>query len=236
MRLTLLFILLLPIIALSEETEATIVEVKKDVSICRLSGNCNSATRGSRLIVGDTIETKEGSSSRLEFSTGTVIDIGENSRMVIAAISPKEKKVQTNWGKFDFDVKKADSKSRFKVESPVAVAGTEGTTFTVEVEKSSGETTILLRKGLLRITGKGSSQDSFLLKPNHAVRLQRGTMNFKPFRVMQSRPTQTESGSHQLKKGATKTTAHITGKTTKSQSVDIDNAEETKTEVIIEID
>lgn len=236
MRTTLVFIMLLPIIALGLETEATIIEVKKDVSICRYSGDCSSATEGSHLIVGDTIETKEGSSSKLEFSTGTVIDIGENSRMVIAAISPKEKKVQTNWGKFDFDVKKADSKSRFKVESPVAVAGTEGTTFTVEVDKGTGETTILLRKGLLRISGKGLSQGSFLLKPNHAVRLSRGAMDFKPYKILQNIPTQQEPGSHQLNKGKTKTTAHITGKTTKSQSVDIDNAEETKTEVIIEID
>lgn len=221
---------------------ATITALTHEASLITKAGVTEPVSIGTVVHIGDTIETKVNASVRLTFASGTTVDINENSRLALSAISPKEKKVSARWGKFDFDVTKADSKSRFKVETPVAIAGTEGTTFRVEVEKKSGQTTLSLTSGLLRVSRISNPQKSFLLKPNQGVMLSGGKFNFKPFILQKSdtNPVKEDSSTpHQLKKGKAKTTSHITGKSTKSQSVDTDknsSKDPSKAEVIIEIE
>lgn len=225
--------------------DAVIIDVKNSVSLCRVSGSCNAARFGNNVNEGDTIVTEAGSSSRIKFSTGTVINVSENSRMVLSVANKKEKKVNAHWGKFDFDVKKADSKSRFKVETPVAVAGTEGTKFSVTVEKESGKTEVNLHSGLLKIASLTGTHEPFLLKPSMGVKLLKDGGVPNPFKMQRDfRRSSTSGSSHQLNRGKKKSTSHFmkssANSDTQDKTTDVDDDKSSSsanktTEVIIEV-
>jgi len=86
---------------------------------------------------------------------------------VVTLVTAGQKALEVKWGKWNFDVKSGDAKSKFGVQTPVALAGTEGTQFTVSVDSATGETRIDLLSGKLRIVSLFAPQDSILMSGNH---------------------------------------------------------------------
>ncbi|MCU0606215.1 MAG: FecR family protein [Candidatus Edwardsbacteria bacterium] len=100
------------------------------------AGKSDEADIDQPLYTGDSVRTGKGSRVELGYADGTVIRLGENSRLVIRS-QGSVRSVGLLSGKFWAKVAKLSGGSRFEVSSPTAVAGVRGTVFKVEVDRDS---------------------------------------------------------------------------------------------------
>jgi ferric-dicitrate binding protein FerR (iron transport regulator) len=124
-----------------------------------------------KVFQSDTLKTATGASLVVRFKTGSRIELGPDSRLVLAGITEDSKNTLAHWGKFNFNVKKEDSKGRFKVTTPVAIAGAEGTMFDVIIDQSTGQTQFNLTEGELDIKSINNNFGAFRLKQGQSVSL-----------------------------------------------------------------
>jgi len=99
----------------------------------------NPITQGDVLSGGDTIRTSPASKVRIQFPSGSIIEVNEMTSLTIrqlAAKTAKEEGAEEVFllkGRIKAIVEKLDKKTAFEVKTPTAVAGVRGTIFYVNV-------------------------------------------------------------------------------------------------------
>ncbi|MDI6739816.1 MAG: FecR family protein [Candidatus Edwardsbacteria bacterium] len=132
-----------------QDTTATLILFIGDCYVWH-HNKTEEADIGQALYAGDSIRTGKDSRAELNFSDGTVVRLGDNTRFFIRENS-SDRSFQLLWGKFWAKVVKLAEKSKFEVESPTAVAGVRGTVFKVEVDKDS-TSRVAVEEGMVEVT------------------------------------------------------------------------------------
>lgn len=171
---TVAVLLVSPLVALGKEDAGTVIALRNRAEACAPATNCRELDFGSKVVNGDSLKTYADSRLTVRFPTGSRLDMGPNSVLVMASLQSDGKKTFAKWGEFDFEVKKPDSKGRFQVRTPVAVAGAEGTKFHVEVDTGTGESRLRLDNGLLSIVPEDPRIPSFVMRAGDALEIKTG--------------------------------------------------------------
>jgi ferric-dicitrate binding protein FerR (iron transport regulator) len=157
-----------------KDEKGTVIAMRNRAEACAPANSCRKLDFGSKVSNGDSLKTFADSRLTVRFPTGSRMDMGPNSLLVLASIQSDGKKAVARWGEFDFEVKKPDNKGRFQVRTPVAVAGAEGTKFRVEVDTATGDSKLSLKDGLLSIVPDDPRFASFLMHPGDALEIRSG--------------------------------------------------------------
>lgn len=150
------------------------IALRNHAQACAPVTSCRELDFGSKVVNGDSLKTFADSRLTVRFPTGSRLDMGPNSVLVMASLQSDGKKTFAKWGEFDFEVKKSDSKGRFQVRTPVAVAGAEGTKFHVEVDTGTGESRLRLDDGLLSIAPDDPKIPPFVMHAGDALEIKTG--------------------------------------------------------------
>jgi ferric-dicitrate binding protein FerR (iron transport regulator) len=85
---------------------------------------------------GDTVVTQPGARLEITFASGTVLRIGESSKMTLGESAPQKKFSARLWlGNIWAKVHKLVSNETFQIETENGVAGVRGTEFRIEIEQ-----------------------------------------------------------------------------------------------------
>lgn len=170
-------VLISPLACPGKDESGTVIALRNRAEACRPMTNCRELDFGSKVANGDSLKTFADSRLTVRFPTGSRLDMGPNSVLVMASLQGDGKKTIAKWGEFDFEVKKPDSKGRFQVRTPVALAGAEGTKFHVEVDTVTGESRLKLEKGLLSIAPEDQQTPSFMMHAGDALEIKTGALS-----------------------------------------------------------
>lgn len=134
------------------------------------------ATNGAQLSSGDLIRTKSGASAEVVYLDGTLLRVGQRSRIDIgehfSGASPTSSEVRLVRGKVQAVVDlstittAAPGAKRFQIRTPNAIAGVRGTDYTVAYEKD--QTNVLVTSGQVFVYN--------LVKDGQIVNLTPGTL------------------------------------------------------------
>lgn len=160
----------------AKDDEGTVIALRNRAEACSPAASCRNLDFGSKVLGGDSLKTYERSRLTVRFASGSRLDMGPNSVLVMASLQADGKSTFARWGEFDFEVKKPDNKGRFKVRTPVAVAGAEGTRFRVEVDTSTGDSRLRLDEGVLTITPEDPSLPVFQMYSGEALEMRLGSL------------------------------------------------------------
>lgn len=138
---------------------AIVVEVKGDVSVKRAGGSKSyTVYEDMSLNQGDLISTGGSSSVVLKIADrGDEMTIGENAEVYISDLvnqgSGKTSKFKVWAGSVWTRVKSlVGSEDEFDVETPTATMGVRGTLFLINVDRMTGQTTLAVGSGVVRVT------------------------------------------------------------------------------------
>jgi hypothetical protein len=138
------------------------------------SGKWRAARAGMMVKMGWDVRTYIESSADIEFETGTVIRVGENSVITLSRmmldkrVNVTSSSVKVATGKVWANVKKlANSKSNFEFETPTAVASIRGTRLGINVDKAG--TQIDVYEGLVMVKPRGAGREVAVSTRNRAV-------------------------------------------------------------------
>ncbi len=151
------------------------IAVRNRAEACPAAGTCRRLDFGSKVVGGDSLKTYERARLTVRFASGSRLELGPNSVLVLASLQSDGKAANLRWGQFDFEVKKPDSKGRFKVRTPVAVAAAEGTRFRVEVDTLEGRSRVKLDEGSLRIIPEDPSLPEFKMRAGELLDMKIGS-------------------------------------------------------------
>lgn len=160
----------------AQDAEGTVIALRNRAEACPAIAACRRLDFGSKVVDGDSLKTFEKSRLTVRFASGSRLDMGPNSVMVMASLRPDGKSTSVRWGEFDFEVKKPDSKGRFKVRTSVAVAAAEGTRFRVEVDTVTGNSRVRLDEGSLRIDPEDPGLPEFKMRAGELLDLRIGSL------------------------------------------------------------
>lgn len=161
---------------LGKDDEGTVIALRNRAEACPPTAACRILDFGSKVVNGDSLKTYERSKLTVRFASGSRLDMGPNSVLVMASLQADGKATFARWGEFDFEVKKPDSKGRFKVRTPVAVAGAEGTRFRVEVDTLTGDSRLRLDEGTLSIAPEDPSLPVFQMRSGESLEMKLGSL------------------------------------------------------------
>lgn len=137
----------------SAADENRVVLARGNVTV-RSNDGARDAVIGMTLAEGDQIRTGRDSSVRLLLASSAVVDLSENTSMVVTRASSTQKTSIKIWsGRLWARVTKMFGSSEFEVEGPNAVAGVRGTEFVVEVA-SDGSTDINVLDGSVAVQNR----------------------------------------------------------------------------------
>jgi ferric-dicitrate binding protein FerR (iron transport regulator) len=159
-----------------QDDQGTVIALRNRAEACPAASPCRRLDFGSKVVNGDSLKTYERSRLTVRFASGSRLDMGPNSVLVMASLQPDGKATSLRWGEFDFEVKKPDSKGRFKVRTPVAVAAAEGTRFRVEVDTLTGNSRVRLDEGSLRIVPEDPSLPEFKMRSGELLDMKIGSL------------------------------------------------------------
>ncbi|HQF53871.1 MAG TPA: FecR family protein [Fibrobacteria bacterium] len=162
--------------AMAKDDEGTVIALRNRAEACSPAATCRNLDFGSKVLGGDSLKTYERSRLTVRFASGSRLDMGPNSVLVMASLQADGKSTFARWGEFDFEVKKPDSKGRFKVRTPVAVAGAEGTRFRVEVDTLTGDSRLRLDEGSLTITPDDPGLPVFQMRSGQSLEMKLGSL------------------------------------------------------------
>jgi hypothetical protein len=136
---------------------------------------------GAVLHEGDVVETGAGGRVEISLATGTVLRIGESSRVELREAAPGGGafRARLALGNLWAKVHKLLAGERFEVETENAVAGVRGTEFRVEAGGTGKEDLVRVYEGAVVCQGHGGAW-SERLEPNRELRLARGKAEGKP--------------------------------------------------------
>ena len=111
--------------------------VEGPVAILPASGGAELVpTVGAELHVGDTLQTREGGRVEIELSSGSVIRLGEGSKLTLREAEPQKAfSARLFVGNLWTKVHKLLSGETYQVETENGVAGVRGTEFRLEAEQ-----------------------------------------------------------------------------------------------------
>ena len=167
----------------AKEDFGTVIALRNRAEACVPANGCRKLDFGSRVANGDSLKTFADSRMTIRFPTGSRIDMGPNSVLVMVSMQADGKKTFARWGEFDF------GKGRFQVRTPVAVAGAEGTKFHVEVDTATGESRLRLNEGVLSISPDDTRYSPFLMHSGDQLDMRFGMPPFL------SKPNDVSSGT-----------------------------------------
>ncbi|MBL8708586.1 MAG: FecR domain-containing protein [Rhodospirillaceae bacterium] len=140
----------LPRTALAAGSAGTVARVKGTVSL-RRGGQQSTVSEGDAVEVGDVVTTLAESRLRIALADGSVINLGELTRLTIAEFAfaretlTREALLDLDSGLLQAITAKAGSGSSFVVRTGNAVAATRSTDWIVEAKKA--ETTVVVQEG-----------------------------------------------------------------------------------------
>jgi hypothetical protein len=129
----------------------------------------------------ESVRTQAKSKLTIRLTNGTECNLEPNSECELAEMAENSQtiRVQKTGSKLNFNHK---GKSKFKVVTPEATAGAEGTAFSVSINEKGG-TSIQLFEGGLRVTSNLNLFKEFMLMSNQQVILFKGVSDFKIERI-----------------------------------------------------
>jgi hypothetical protein len=114
-------------------------------------------TQGAEVHAGDTIETGEGGRVEITLASGTLLRLGETSKLTLAEEVPQKAfSARLLLGNIWARVHKLVSAETFHIETENAVAGVRGTEFRVEVSPQK-EDLVRVYEGVVQVDGSGWS-------------------------------------------------------------------------------
>jgi FecR protein len=159
------------------------------MTVSSLEGNATAARAGlspQPLAAGamvhehDVIETAPGGRVEISFANGTLLRIGESSRVLLREAPPSGGAFRARlllgnlWAK----VHKLIAGEHFEVETENAVAGVRGTEFRVEAAGSKGDDLVRVYEGAVEVkaqeAGAAGGGWSHKVEPNRELRFSRG--------------------------------------------------------------
>jgi hypothetical protein len=173
-----------------QDDEGTVIALRNRAEACPPAGACRHLDFGSKVVHGDSLKTYERSRLTVRFASGSRLEMGPNSVLVMASLQSDGKATFARWGEFDFEVKKPDGKGRFKVRTPVAVAAAEGTRFRVEVDTLTGKSRLRLDEGSLRIVPEDPGLPEFKMRSGELLEMKIGS-----FPILRNQVVSGSSGS-----------------------------------------
>ena len=129
--------------------------------------------KGAALAPGQTVQTGEGGRVEITLSSGTVLRLGESSRMTLQDATPQKSfSARLLLGNVWAKVHKLLAGETFHIETENAVAGVRGTEFRVEVAPQK-EDLVRVYEGVVQVDGK-DGQWSQRVGAAHELRFSRG--------------------------------------------------------------
>ena len=124
---------------------------------------------GDPLREGDTVVTQPGARLEITFSSGTVLRVGESSRMTLGESVPQKAfSAKIFLGNVWARVHKLLAAETFHLETENGVAGVRGTEFRIEVEPGK-EDLLRVYEGAVQVDGKGGKW-SHRVEASHELR------------------------------------------------------------------
>ena len=124
---------------------------------------------GDPLHEGDTIVTQPGARLEIAFSSGTVLRVGESTRMTLGESVPQKAfSARIFLGNVWAKVHKLLASETFHLETDNGVAGVRGTEFRIEVEPGK-EDLLRVYQGAVQVDGKGGKW-SHRVEASHELR------------------------------------------------------------------
>lgn len=175
-----LIFLVIAVVSNAQETTITQERIRVKSMIGKVSvrspqsQNWRDARPGMPVKPGWDIRTFVESNAELEFSTGSVLKIGENSVVTISSAKQNTKtgatssNVKISTGDLWANVRKlVDKNSKFEFETPTAVASIRGTRLGLNVGKQG--TSLEVYDGVVMFKKKGSNKEIPVIKNTRAV-------------------------------------------------------------------
>jgi hypothetical protein len=158
---------------------ATLVE--GPATAARRGGAGQPLAEGAVLHEGDVVETGAGGRVEISLATGTVLRVGESSRVELREAAPSGGafRARLALGNLWAKVHKLLAGERFEVETENAVAGVRGTEFRVEAGGAGKEDLVRVYEGAVVCRGHGGAW-SERLEPNRELRMAHGKAEGKP--------------------------------------------------------
>jgi hypothetical protein len=132
---------------------------------------------GAVLREGDIVETAPGSRLEISFANGTLLRVGESSRIHLreAPVSGGAFRARLLLGNLWAKVHKLIAGEHFEVETENAVAGVRGTEFRVEATGGKGEDLVRVYEGAVEVKHAGGigAAWSHRVEPNRELRIAR---------------------------------------------------------------
>ena len=125
--------------SMAADVVARITRIEGKVSILRASSdNWLNAKPAMPLEAGDQIYTREESFAEIRYAIGTILRMGEKTKITLEASSEKTIKTRSSVGDLWVNMKKLLSKGKeFEVSSPTAVAAIRGTVYRMSCSQDS---------------------------------------------------------------------------------------------------
>jgi len=180
------FFLCSSFLSAQEKAVGKVVIMEGSAKIIR-QGKTIPATLLSRIYPDDTITTKGGSRMKVLFVDGSVLTIGNRTKISIKKFlyEKKGKKREASFnltlGKVRAVLGKASKDSLYEIKTPTAVAGARGTDFIVWVV-SRGVTTVLVLEGEIDVGDIGGIGSQILGK-NFALKIFKGKAPGSAYRL-----------------------------------------------------
>jgi len=126
------------------ETSVAVTNISGEVMVQRKdTGEWEPIAPGNVLSGGDTIKTLPASKARLQFPSGSVIEVNENTLLSIEQLARKTPQAPGGGevfllgGRIKATIEKLQEGTTFRVKTPTAIAGVRGTIFYVNVVSGS---------------------------------------------------------------------------------------------------
>ncbi len=180
------FFLCSSFLSAQEEAVGKVVIMEGSAKIIR-QGKTIPVALLSRIYPDDTIITRGGSRMKILFIDGSVLTIGNRTKISIEKFlyEKKEKKREASFnltlGKVRTILTKASKDSLYEIKTPTAVAGARGTNFIVWVV-SRGVTTVLVLEGEIDVGDIGGIGSQILGK-NFALKIFKGKAPGSAYRL-----------------------------------------------------
>ena len=147
----------------SHEATVEVVSVSGDVEVIKSDGTTHVLKSGDSISASDQIYTNLDSSARLRFADGHQAQVHELSDVTVALLSGDADALQTRLelaaGNMSVEVGLSSTvKSDFTIKTPTATCSVRGTTFLVDYDKDTQETTLQVQEGSVEISTDSGSE------------------------------------------------------------------------------
>lgn len=162
----------LPVFA-AESPTGVVTAVTGDAAVVR-RGSLIPAVPGMEIRKGDVLQSNADGSVDISLNDLAGCRVLPSSAVNMDETAPEDMRLNVTSGNVILNLQKLPKMSKFRVETPTAVASVRGTQFWGRVDSASGDavTTFAVREGAVDVFAKGARR-SFRLKPGQALDIPR---------------------------------------------------------------